>query len=416
MKKIKCESCAGVWIVESTDLENQKVCPYCTTSIQGKLEFSDYDSLDKVIYGAILKKGKDILQNPRQLSGFMMDIAPSLRKEIRIFSKTVTEDYTSYIQNAFEQEIQDAEIIINKLHFLFVEEEGLSDDWADMLCKGLYGAILYTKGIGITKIIKVEITDFTINANIDETGIDFNTETLEESLSETDNSKNSTNFESNKNRIGRKNSSPIKSNSNDVSHKIKAMLDRAEKCLLRKDIEGALEQYRQVASMRYTPVYSVIADIYFQKKNYKKAWKWYLESEKAGESIGKYYVGYFYQNGLHVKKNTYLAVKYYEQAANKGLPQAIMAMGDYYESDCKKDDKKALEYYLLAAEKGYAEAQYKVGRYYQKGTGCNKDITIAAKWFRKAYLQGHTKSKSKLEECIAGMSFIQKSRFHSLKL
>ena len=54
---------------------------------------------------------------------------------------------------------------INKLHHLFVEEEGLSDNWADMLCTGLYGAILYSKGIGTTRISNVEISDYTISAS-----------------------------------------------------------------------------------------------------------------------------------------------------------------------------------------------------------------------------------------------------------
>ena len=91
MKKLRCQMCAGTWIVEENDLEKQRVCPCCASSIQGKVEFETYDSLDKAIYGAVTKMGDGILQNLRQLSGFMMDTAPNLKKEIRIFSKTVTD-------------------------------------------------------------------------------------------------------------------------------------------------------------------------------------------------------------------------------------------------------------------------------------------------------------------------------------
>lgn len=164
MKRIKCELCEGIWFVEDKDLENQKVCPYCTTSIQGEIEFSDYDSLDKAIYGAIKKMGRGVFQNPRQLSAFMMDTAPGLKKEIRIFLKTINEDYSDYIEKTFEQKVEDVETTIRKLHHLFVEEEGLSDRWAEILCTGLYGAILYAKGIGITKLVNVKIDEFIIDS------------------------------------------------------------------------------------------------------------------------------------------------------------------------------------------------------------------------------------------------------------
>lgn len=164
MKSIKCELCEGVWIVEDKDLENQKVCPYCTTSLQGEVEFSDCDSLDKAIYSAIKRMGRDIFQKPRQLSAFMMDIAPGLKKEIRIFLKAFSEDYFGYIEKAFEQKIEEVEMTISKLHHLFVEEEGLSDCWAEILCRGLYGAILYTKGIEITRFANVKIDEFNIDS------------------------------------------------------------------------------------------------------------------------------------------------------------------------------------------------------------------------------------------------------------
>ena len=66
MKKIRCQLCDGAWIVEKDDLEKQKVCPYCGNSVQGKVEFKAYDSLDKAIYGAVTKMGDGVLQNLRQ--------------------------------------------------------------------------------------------------------------------------------------------------------------------------------------------------------------------------------------------------------------------------------------------------------------------------------------------------------------
>ena len=58
MKKIRCQLCDSAWMVEEDDLNKQKVCPCCETSIQQEVEFDTYDSLDKVIYGAIAKMKK----------------------------------------------------------------------------------------------------------------------------------------------------------------------------------------------------------------------------------------------------------------------------------------------------------------------------------------------------------------------
>ena len=115
MKKIRCQLCEGAWIVEDDDLDKQKVCPYCETAIQGKVEFDTYDSLDKAIYGAVTKMGNGVFQNLRQLSGFILDTAPNLKKEIRIFSKTVTDDYATYIRTLFDQDMDEAEMTVRKL-------------------------------------------------------------------------------------------------------------------------------------------------------------------------------------------------------------------------------------------------------------------------------------------------------------
>lgn len=115
MKKIRCQLFDGTWIVEKEDLDKQKVCQYCGTSVQGKVEFETYDLLDKAIYGAIVKMGEGVLQNLRQLSGVMLDTTPNLKKEIRIFSKTVTDDYVSYVRTILNQNVVEAETTTRKL-------------------------------------------------------------------------------------------------------------------------------------------------------------------------------------------------------------------------------------------------------------------------------------------------------------
>lgn len=347
MKRIKCDSCAGKWMVENEDLEKLTVCPYCGVSIQGEVEFTDYDTLDKAIYGAIAKMGKTVLSNPRQLSGFMMDTAPGLKKEIRIFSKTVTEDYITHIKNAFDEDVDAVENTINKLHHLFVEEEGLSDNWADMLCTGLYGAILYSKGIGTTRICNVEISDYTITTSEKQDTLD-NQGTIGNSIrSKTVNKYESVNeisydilkhykcsicgfiIDGYDLEHGDSKECPVCSanrwketdeqtqdyeektqvhpfyqkpqNSYD-SDACRSLLETAERCRSDNRLDDALEQYRKAANYGYVPAYNSIAEIYYLKRNYKKAWKWYLKSAEANDSIGQYYVGFFIRRGYTYRR------------------------------------------------------------------------------------------------------------------
>jgi hypothetical protein len=106
VKRLICESCSGNWVVEDADIINQNVCPYCATVLRGEPELTNFDSLDKALYGAITQKGKEILLNPGQLSGYLMDTAPALKKEIRIFTTHLHKDYINYITEAFEQDIE----------------------------------------------------------------------------------------------------------------------------------------------------------------------------------------------------------------------------------------------------------------------------------------------------------------------
>jgi hypothetical protein len=160
MKRIQCESCQKIWYVDDVDLVKQKVCPFCDTNIQGILKISQYDTLDKLIFGAISNLGKDVLHNPRQLLGYMMDTAPALKREIRIFIKTITDSSADYILTALEQEEGEAIETLNKLHYLLLEEEGLAREWADILCGRLFEAISYIKKVDASSLIKVKVDDY----------------------------------------------------------------------------------------------------------------------------------------------------------------------------------------------------------------------------------------------------------------
>ena len=288
MKKIRCQLCDGTWIVEKEDLEKQKICPYCGTSVQRKVKFETYDSLDKAIYGAILKMEKGVLQNLRQLSGFMLDTAPDLKKEIRIFSKTVTDDYASYIRTMFNQNIAEAEMTTRKLKQLFVEEEGLSESWADMICDGLYGTLLYYKGIGCTRLINVDVIDF-----------ELSTKTTESTFTapKQQNVENKSNFsakpssnQSNNTRRANTTPSNLQYTTNGDPRNL---CDFALKYYhgtggYKKDERKAIKLFRESANYHnYIPAYNYLEQVFMRRRESDSSSKWYRKSAEQGNKTAQ---------------------------------------------------------------------------------------------------------------------------------
>ena len=450
MKKIKCKSCSGSWIISNKDLERQRVCPFCASKIYERIEFSDYNSLDKAIYGAISYMGESIIQNPKKLSGFMLDIAPALKKEIRIFAKTVTSDYAVHIKKVFESEPDDMEYEIKKLRKLFIEEEGLSENSAEMLISGLYGAACFSKGIGISQIVNAEVTDYQAEAFQNSLYDYVHDESFEEerSIGNTECEKQNEKQKGDKRRIrehiqaenkecqlrqatslgtaekesirkekkgSAKNEivkTPLTPNKPKKTYDItlfKDEIESAEKEMANGNTASALKNYLQAANNGFIPAYNSIAEIYYKQGDYKKAWKWYLKSAETGDSTGEYYVAVFYKKGLHVQPSLHLSMKYFLKSADHGNVPAMLCVAQGYEDGigCDKDKKKALEYNIKAANRNNPEAQYKLGLYYQT----DNDMFQAAGWFKKAHLQGHPDAKNKLDECISRMPLTQRIKW-----
>lgn len=159
MKQLKCQKCSKIWYVDGTELNNINFCPYCSTPIRRKGAIGTIDTLGKAIYSAISVGGLDILTSGEKISGYLLDLVPELKKEIRIFTKTFDNEYMPLYRNAFVQSDNDIEITMNKLKSAFVEEEGLSDTWANMLCDNCQMAISYYQGRGLPDIYSCQIQD-----------------------------------------------------------------------------------------------------------------------------------------------------------------------------------------------------------------------------------------------------------------
>jgi len=71
-------------------------------------------------------------------------------------------------------------------------------------------------------------------------------------------------------------------------------------------------------------------------------------------------------------------------------------LGGGYQSYLKGDFKSAYEEWLPLAELGDAEAQFNLGVLYDEGAGVERNLSIAADWYRKAANQGFMDAQTNL--------------------
>lgn len=122
------------------------------------------------------------------------------------------------------------------------------------------------------------------------------------------------------------------------------------------------------------------------KRNYKTAYKYFLEAAKFNDEYAESYLGLFYDRGIGISRNYEIAYQWYYKAANKGNAFSQYSIGVLYAegNGLPKDYYKAFMWFQKSAENEYAAAYYQLGRCYYNGLGVEKDLNTAFKWHSKA--------------------------------
>ena len=339
MKQIKCKLCGKIWYLDNGEENNLKVCPFCKSVVRKKQKIERIKNLGEAIYYAISENGIDILTSVGKITGFMYDTVPELRKEIKIFAKTFDEEYLAQYREAFAQDARTTGITLNKLKEIFIEEEGLSETWADTLCANCYQAVRYYKGERLTDIMLVEITDWEFS--MPEIENDYENYINEESI-----------FELEDTSIA----NTIKKSRVEKSNKLDEEYKNGLQCEIEGDDKDALQWYGQSG---YGQSYVRAAKLLDIKGNYKRAWMYIVRAAEMGDGEGLYYQGLYYQTGRHVKQNYGSAVTCYKKAIEKRNVSAYIALGQCYRAGIgiTRDLEKAIEMFKTAAEAGDLEGK-----------------------------------------------------------
>lgn len=160
-----------------------------------------------------------------------------------------------------------------------------------------------------------------------------------------------------------------------------------------------------------------------EKGQLEKATEIFRKAAESDYPIGMFLYGVSLRHGWGCKKNEHVAFQYLQKAAEHAVEDltniantvnasaskgefimAIYELGVSFRHGwgCKKDKESAVYFFKIAADLGDPDAQNDLGHCYYQGQGVKKDLSMAAKYYRKADKQG---------QGIMGNSWIWKSKY-----
>lgn len=165
--------------------------------------------------------------------------------------------------------------------------------------------------------------------------------------------------------------------------------------LLGKGVEqaprAAVEVLLQAADANDTEALILLADAYNGQypplqRDARRVFDylWQAAALDSPEALSK--VGFCYESGIGVVKDTETAVRWYRKAAELGHAPAMVNLAHCYlrGRGLPMDPEQAAQWYRRGAEAGYPMAGYNLGVCYALGQGVEPDDREARNWFRKA--------------------------------
>lgn len=156
----------------------------------------------------------------------------------------------------------------------------------------------------------------------------------------------------------------------------------------------------QAAMQGHTPSQCTLGELYFWgnnvPKDYEKSRFWTRKAVLSNDSDAYFRYAYLCCDGLGGETDYDSALRYYKELPNNSA--AINNLGYMYDNGLgvRKNSKKAFELYKKAAEMGDDHSMRVLASKYQLGQGCEKDVTMAIRWYKKALAKGNMQVGFKL--------------------
>ena len=142
---------------------------------------------------------------------------------------------------------------------------------------------------------------------------------------------------------------------------------------------------------------------------------------EAGDGASQNRLGEIYAEGKQVRQDYSEAIKWYRQAAEKGITKADYNLGVLHEigQGVDRDEAEAARWYHKAAALGLVDAEYNLAAMYGLGRGVSRDPKEALKWYERAAEQGDALSCYNLAERYergkdVSQDFVEAYKWHAL--
>ena len=129
-----------------------------------------------------------------------------------------------------------------------------------------------------------------------------------------------------------------------------------------------------------------------------KAKRYYNKAAEQGLPKAQSSLGFMYIQGQGVRQNYDKARVWFEKAEAQGFPQAQCALGLMHSlgHGVEQSDEKAKALYERAAKQGDSQAQHNLGFVYESAYGVEQSDCTAMRWYGKAAAQGYLKSLERI--------------------
>ena len=171
-----------------------------------------------------------------------------------------------------------------------------------------------------------------------------------------------------------------------------------------------LEYFHKSANLQNTAAMTAIANIHLNNKEYEKAFEWLLKSSNLGDTSAMNNLGYLYQKGNGVDKDTNKAMEYYHRSAAMNNNHAMYNIGIIHLLN--NNNEESLVWFLKAANSGNSSAMNKLGDYYINTNA----IEDAKKWYKQSASLGHKDANNKLKQLVTGQSMANNDFTKGLQL
>ena len=151
---------------------------------------------------------------------------------------------------------------------------------------------------------------------------------------------------------------------------------------------------------------------------YGDAMRWYGNAAKAGHPQAQFYLGYMYETGVRIAKDTAKAALWYRRAGEQGHVQAQYNLAQLYlrGDGVLRDPAAAAAWYRRAAGAGMLDAQYALAALLEAGDGLAVDLREAAEWYQRAADQGSAGAANNLAILLMRGEVIEREVSRALEL